>query len=81
MARRSLFCGALLLPEGRAGRVNADHFLVALAANQARASRHGPMTTLVTRTAWAERILSASLGPGGSSPEAMRRRILVRSSR
>ena len=30
MARWSLFCGALLLPEGRAGRVNADRFPICI---------------------------------------------------
>jgi hypothetical protein len=36
--------------------------------------------TLLRRATWAGRILSVSGGPDGSSPEAMRRRILTRNS-
>jgi hypothetical protein len=39
-----------------------------------------PMTTLVTRTTWPGRILSAGDPAGGDSPEAMSRRILARTS-
>jgi len=78
---------ALQAPKCIAGGVKTDYLFGRIRVGNHRVRPHRrsstvptfdrPMMTLVTRTAWPGRILSASDPPGGTSPEAMRRRILV----